>query len=362
MTNYLSGYAEALYLHVPFCNNICHYCDFAKTVYRQEKANEWLDTIHKQLLEQVLNKDLKTIYIGGGTPTSLNNKQLDTLLNYLKPYSNNVLEYTIESNIENINIDLINILNKYKVNRISLGVQSLDNNLLKIMNRKHTKEDVFNKLDLLINNGINNISIDMIYGFNELEIESFKEQLLLLSNNNAIKHVSLYSLTIEDNTYFNRIKYQTIDDTNEAKFYLAAKQVLEDNGFHQYEVANFSRFNYESIHNKYYWKYKNFYGIGYGASGKLDNIRFTNTKDNIDKTTLSKEDMIFEHIMMNLRLIEGINIKDINKLYDIDIIKEYRDIIDYYIKRKMLILDNGYLKTSEYGLINLNEILVSFLN
>ena len=361
MTNSISGFADALYLHVPFCNNICHYCDFAKSIFRQEKADEWLNNIEKQIKIQVLNDDLKTIYIGGGTPTSLKLHQLDKLLNYLRPLSNNVIEYTIESNIENINLELITLLKKYHVNRISLGVQSLDDNLLKLMNRKHTKEDVFKAIKLLDDNGINNISVDMIYGFKELSLDNFKNNLQLLVNNQAIKHISLYSLTIEENTYFHKVNYETINDIQEANFYNAAIKELTHAGFHQYEVANFARDNYESLHNKYYWEYKNFYGIGYGASGKLDNIRFTNTKNGIEKLILSRDDMIFEHIMMNLRLVKGLDIEDFNKKYNIDLLMEYKLIINDYLIRDMLILDNGYLKTTNYGLINLNDILVSFL-
>ena len=361
MINSIKTNADALYLHVPFCSSICHYCDFKKNIYHNDKANIWLQDIKKQLDNEVLNYNLKTIYIGGGTPTSLTYKQLDILLGYLKPYSHNVLEYTIESNIENINIELINILNKYNINRISLGVQSLDNNLLKFMNRKHTKEDIFNKLELLNNNGINNISIDLIYGFKELTLDMFKEHLLLLTSISAIKHISLYSLTIENNTYFNRIKYETISDIQEANFYILAKQILEKNNFRQYEVANYAREGYESIHNKYYWRYENFYGIGIGSSGKLGNIRYTKKNNDIDYIILDNDDMIFEHIMMNLRLVCGINIINFNNKYNINLINEYKDIIDNYIKDNMLIVDNNYLKATPKGLLNLNDILVSFL-
>ena len=349
---------KSLYVHVPFCNTICTYCDFKKQVYNSKLVDSYLIYLKETLKKDVKNYELETIYIGGGTPTSLNINQLNELLLLLKPYSNNVIEYTIESNIENINKELIDLLVSFGINRISLGVQSLNSNLLKIMNRKHTKDDVFNALKIISDNKITNITIDMMYGFNELSFETFLADLTTVCRCKLVKHISLYSLTVEKNTYLGKINYQTIDNYNEAKFYIEAKKILSKYKFEQYEVSNFSKVGYQSLHNKCYWKYHNFYGVGKGASGKIDNIRY---EDGGECVKLNTKDIIFETIMMNLRLVEGINIKEFNERYTTNILDIYKEAINKHISLDNLIIDQGYLKTTEYGMLNLHDILVDFL-
>ena len=354
MTN-LKGYANALYLHIPFCKSICHYCDFKKMVYNESFFLRYFNEIKQQLNDEVLNTNLDTIYIGGGTPTCIGSSNLIKVLDLLAKYSINAKEYTIESNIENINQETLDILKKYGVNRLSLGVQSLNPNLLKLMNRKHLKQDVFNALKLLNENGFNNISIDLIYGFNELTIDNFKADIKQLAKFDNVKHFSIYSLTVEEGTYFDKINYKCTDD--EAIYYKIGHDSLEKLGFYQYEVANYSKLNYESKHNIHYWHYDDFYGIGYGASGKINNLRYERLKE-VNITKIEHLDAIMEHLMMNLRLLKGINIKSFNKKYKVNLIDLLNEVLVKDKYQGFIEYNDEYLYCTKKGLIILHDILV----
>ncbi|NBK98026.1 MAG: radical SAM protein [Erysipelotrichia bacterium] len=154
-----------LYLHVPFCSSICYYCDFKRNIYQESSVNAWLKEINNECKQKIKDKKITTIYLGGGTPSCLNEEQLECLLTFLDEYRENVLEYTVESNIESLTQSKVEIMKRHGVNRISLGVQSLQDSLLTYMNRKHRKKDVLKMLDDLHSWGMDNISVDFIYGF-----------------------------------------------------------------------------------------------------------------------------------------------------------------------------------------------------
>lgn len=353
-----------LYIHVPFCNTICNYCDFCHRVYDTNLVDRWLETIKKEI-ENKCKDNYETIYIGGGTPTSLSSNQLDKLLSFIKPYCSDVKEYTIEVNPESLDLDKIILFNKYGINRISMGVQTSNNELLKSLNRKHTFEDVKNKISLLKENGITNISIDLMYSLPNQSIDMLNTTINdFLSLD--IPHVSLYSLTIEENSIFGRKGYKPLDEETEADMYELIVRRLEESNYIQYEVSNFCKEGYESKHNIGYWKYDDFLGISLGASSKIDNRRYTNTTNfnsyfedfnNKDEDLiLSNKDLIFENIMMSLRMKDGLNIDEFNKKYNIDIEKEYSRAMS----NSNLFIDNGYLKVKRLGI--LNDTLLSFMD
>lgn len=354
---------EHLYIHVPFCRSICYYCDFCHVVYNENLVNKWLDKFEEEISNY--KEQYKTIYIGGGTPTSLNCIQLERLLSLIEPLSNNVIEYTIEVNPESIDIEKINLLNKYHINRISMGLQTSDNNLLKSLNRKHTYNDVKEKIELLKQNRINNISLDLMYSLPNQSFDSFKKSLedtIALEPN----HISIYSLTIEQNTVFGKKGFKTLDSDIEADMYEYAIKYLEDNGYVQYEVSNFAIKGYESKHNLGYWHYDDYDGVSCGSSGKSNHQRYDITrnlnkyltegpiKDEIIK--LSKKDEMFENIMMSLRLKEGLDINEFIKRYGVDPIKEYSNAI----KKNNLIVSNGHLICNNLEI--LNNVLIDFMD
>lgn len=361
--------AKSLYLHVPFCKSICYYCDFKRSLYNEEIAERWLLQIQKDLEEKKM-ESLDTIYIGGGTPTSLTYAQLEKLLSMLLPYAKNIKEYTIESNIESLDLDKIRLLHRYGVNRISLGIQSLQDELLKEMNRMHRKKDVFNKIDEIYTSGIKNISVDLIYGFDIQTLEMWKMDLKEVVKCKEISHISLYSLTIEENSVFGKMKRETCDNELEAEMYDYAISYLEENGFKQYEIANFARNEKESMHNKAYWIYNDFYGIGVGASGKENGNRYDHTgsilqyvegKMQVHEEILSEEDRIFENIMMSLRMREGLDMNLFERRYGKTIQSIYKDVIDQEIQKNNLYIEDHYLKVTMQGMFYLHDILVGFM-
>ena len=358
---------EHLYLHVPFCKSICYYCDFCHVIYQENIVNEWLDAIQKEIQDKNINPNLKTIYIGGGTPTSLNAQQLDTLLSLLDAYTNHVEEYTIEINPETLTLEKIEILRKHGINRISIGLQSHDAELLKSIGRNHTKEDVSKCVEILKENGINNISLDVMYSLPNQTIQQLKETLEFVISLD-VKHVSLYSLTIEENTVFHKRNYQHLSDEVEADMYDLNVEMLEKNGFMQYEVANFSKEGYESKHNLAYWLYKDFYGIGAGASGKEDNYRYDHTKNvkeyihnnPIEYIELSNKDQMFETIMMGIRLKKGISCNSFEEKFGISMEEAFPKSIKKHLANGNVIMDTS-LRLSKDAYPIMNEILVDFL-
>ena len=358
-----------LYVHIPFCNNICYYCDFTRCRYNEGLVNQYLDSLHFELLHRVNNFDLDTIYIGGGTPSSLSNDQLTRLLMMLKPYAVNTIEYTFEANPDSLTLDKIMILKKFGVNRISLGVQSTNNRLLKLVNRYHDLNMVKEVIDNLIDNGISNISIDLIYSLPTQTMDEWKEtikEVLLLK----IKHVSLYSLTIEENSVFNKKGFSNLDSETETNMYFYAVETLNKANINQYEIANFSYEGFESKHNIGYWKYDDFYGVGLGASCKLNDNRFDNTTNfmnyfkhdfiNIDYK-LSKKDNMFEMIMMSLRMKSGLDKKLFKYRYHEDVDKIFSEAININVNRENLINSSDNLKCTAKGLAILNTILEDFI-
>ncbi|MBQ3295146.1 MAG: radical SAM family heme chaperone HemW [Erysipelotrichaceae bacterium] len=352
-----------LYIHVPFCNTICFYCDFAHRVYDFSLAEKWLERLKKEINDNCKDQ-YETIYIGGGTPSCLSDEQLERLLNMIDPYTEEVKEYTIEVNPESLDQDKIDIFKKHHINRISIGVQSSDDEILRSLNRRHSFSDVKKGIELLKKNGLDNISVDLMYSLPGQDMDILRrtvEDILELD----VPHISLYSLTIEENSVFGKRGISNLDEDIEADMYEYIDKTLRENGYIHYEVSNFCKDGYESRHNMGYWLYDDFLGLSIGASGKIGNNRYTNTRDfnrylnneyiRDEDLELSLEDQKFENIMMSLRTIYGLDIEEFNRKYDCDLEKEYsKGLNNRYIK-----IENGYLICSNFEL--LNNVLLDFM-
>lgn len=360
---------KGLYIHVPFCASICFYCDFKRSVYQEDIVDQYLIQLQKDLIHANI-EDVDTIYIGGGTPSALNMKQLDVLFNMLNPYIQKAKEITIESNLESLNEDKIRLFEIKGVNRISLGVQSLNNSLLKEMNRKHKGEDVKKTLKMIYQGGITNISVDMIYGFQNQSLQTFINDLETICTYEEVSHISMYSLTIEENSIFNKMGIKQIDNELEALMYVRGIEILKQHGFQRYEIANFAKENKQSVHNLHYWNYDDFYGLGLGASGKDNNLRYTNEgtiqeyialKGKRIEEVLEKEDMMFEEIMMSLRLLTGLDIERFNLRYGVSFVEYYQEIIQELVESNKVVMETGYCYITEENLIYLHDILIKFI-
>ena len=235
---------KSIYIHIPFCESICSYCDFCKLFYNKNLAKAYLKELEKEIKNNYKGEEISTIYIGGGTPTSLSYEELSFLFSMLKniKLANNY-EFTIEANVDSLNIDKIKLLKDNKVNRISIGVETFNDNYQKLINRKVSFKTLEDTIELLRDNGINNINLDLMYGFNDESIEVLDKDLEYLLNLN-IPHISIYSLIIEDNTILKIDNYKRLDDDDDQLLYKYIEEKLEKNNYHHYEISNYAKDDY----------------------------------------------------------------------------------------------------------------------
>ena len=355
---------NSLYIHIPFCESICDYCDFSKLQYFRNIAIKYLDVLEKELHEVVDNHELKTIYIGGGTPTALEDDLFLRLLNMVDPYSKSVEEYTVECNPESLSLNKIKIMKEKGVNRISIGVESTDDRILKSINRHHTFKDVVAAKKNLEENGFDNVNFDLILGLPNVSINMLKKDIENILSLNP-SHVSCYSLTVHEHTVFflNNILPPSDDFSYDA--YKIVDSLLVKDGFIHYEVSNWTKPGKESEHNLTYWRNEEYYGVGLGASGYVNGVRYKNTT-NLNDYLKGKNDKEIEkvelkdleeyQIMLNLRTIEGLDLGAYKEIFNKDLYKNKQKVIDDYISSGHLILENNHLIPTFGGMMILDKI------
>ena len=356
-----------IYIHIPFCDCICSYCDFCKILYNNKYIDNYLDNLEKEIRYRYKNELIKSIYIGGGTPSSLSYQELERLFNIIKIFKlDSNYEFTIECNVNNLDINKIKLFKDNGVNRVSLGVQSFNKEILTILNRSHTYKEVYNVINNLKNNNINNINIDLIYGVND-NIDIVKKDIdYFLSLD--IPHISCYSLIIEDNTLLKINNYQNIDEDIEYEMYKYIENKLTSNGYIHYEISNYAKEGYKSTHNINYWDNGSYYGFGLGSVSYIDNYRISNTK-NISKynkgiyiSNREYEDMntnMSNDMILGLRKIKGVSISKFYNKYKKDI-REVFDIDDL-INNKILIIDNDNMYIDSKYIYLSNQVLIRFI-
>ena len=356
-----------IYIHIPFCDCICSYCDFCKILYNNKYINNYLDNLEKEIRNRYKNELIKSIYIGGGTPSSLSYQELERLFNIIKIFKlDSNYEFTIECNVNNLDINKIKLFKDNGVNRVSLGVQSFNKEILTILNRSHTYKEVYSVINNLKSNNINNINIDLIYGVND-NIDIVKKDIdYFLSLD--IPHISCYSLIIEDNTLLKINNYQNIDEDIEYEMYKYIENKLTSNGYIHYEISNYAKEGYQSTHNINYWDNGSYYGFGLGSVSYIDNYRISNTK-NISKynkgiyiSNREYEDMntnMSNDMILGLRKIKGVSISKFYNKYKKDI-REVFDIDDL-INNKILIIDNDNMYIDSKYIYLSNQVLIRFI-
>jgi len=355
----------SIYIHIPFCNNICSYCDFCKFYYNEEYVNKYLEILEEEIKNNYKNEVINTIYIGGGTPSSLNMEQLDKLLSLTTYFNKDLKEFTIEINPD-MELEKIGLLKKYGINRVSIGVQTINEKHLKLLNRKHTKTQIKILINKLKENDINNINIDLMYALPNQTLEELKEDLNFFISLD-IPHISTYSLIIEPHTklYIDNIK--NIDEDIDEEMYKLIINTLSD--YNHYEISNFAKEGFESKHNLVYWNNLEYYGFGMGASGYINSVRYDNTKSyynyingNIcfEKHLLDTKEKIENEFILGFRKINGINILEFKEKYNIDIFSI--DIVNKLLKQNKILLEDNHLKINPKYLYTSNQILIDFLD
>ena len=359
---------RGLYIHIPFCQTICTYCDFNKFFYNEKMASKYIEAVKKEIEEYQI-KDVTSIYIGGGTPTALNEAQLEELLSFVSTLHNESHSFALEANVENLTESKIKILKKYGVNRISIGVQSFNQNLLKIMNRHHTYEEVLEKITLLHKYEIDDINIDLIYGLPTQTKEMLEEDLdKFLSLD--VTHISTYALMINKNTVLGNKHTPEASQEVYREFYDLILKRFEEKGFLRYEVSNFAKPGYESKHNLIYWHNEEYYGIGAGASGYIDDIRYTNTRSltkyiegarRLEEEQVTSKDHEFYFFMLGLRLSEGVSLSSYARIYNKDLIETYRTKLDELLENKLVEIVDDHLRITKNNLYIMDYILEKLL-
>ena len=373
---------EALYIHIPFCNNICTYCDFYKMMAKNDKKSKYIDYLIKELdLRRDHLSNIKTIYIGGGTPTSLNNDLLEKLLKAIEERIdlNKVIEYSIEANPLDLNLDKCNLLNKYHINRVSVGMQSFNDDRLKFLGRTHNKSDAYLAIKNLKKSGIKNINIDLMYGLPNDSFAKFKKDLKLAVKL-KVNHISSYALILEEHTMlynlFKEGKFSELDGDIQANIYYKTNKYLAKNGYNHYEISNYAKSGYESIHNLTYWNNEYYLAIGASGSYYLDNTRYTNINnlkkyyegiDNnhleyLEENKLSIKDQMAEEVILGLRKVEGVDLNRFKDKFNISIYEVFGDIINDLVNKKLLVLtNNNHLKIPKDKLFVSNSIMERFI-
>ena len=349
---------RSMYIHIPFCRSICSYCDFCKFFYNGELVNKYIDSLINEIKENYQNEELDTVYIGGGTPSSLDIKSLDKLLSYI---SNNfkvssILEYTIECNVMDITLEKLELFKKYNINRLSIGIESFNKDILSFLERNYTKEDIIEKINLA-KKYFSNINIDLMYAVPNETLDILKEDLALFLKLD-IPHISCYSLIIEDHTKLGIKNTNYISEDLDYSMYKGIEETLEKNNFIHYEISNYAQPGYESKHNLCYWKNHKYYGFGLGSSGYIANYRYTNTKNLkkylagnyiAEKEIITKELNASNYAILGLRTKYGVNKKefkaaignDFNDMYDTSDLSENED--SFYLDKSKWYIENSIL-------------------
>ncbi len=357
-----------LYIHIPFCKSICTYCDFCKVLYHEEWALAYLKCLKEEIQARYMGEVINTIYIGGGTPSSLTYKQIEELLSFLQMFvSPSLEEFTFECNIEDINKTLLNLLKKYGVNRLSIGIESFNEENLLLMRRKNNYEDTKEKIKLIREVGFNNINLDLIYALPKESLKILKQDLKLLTSLNP-EHISTYSLMILDNTFLNYQQIKNINEDDDAKMYQYIGKYLVKLGYEHYEVSNFAKKGYEAKHNLIYWQNKEYYGFGCGASGYINGVRYDNTRSlsnylkgeyKSSDTLLAKKEIMEYELILGLRLLKGLNIREFYDKYKVNM----QDVfpIKPLLKNGDLIYKDGYIAINPNKIYVMDEILLKLV-
>jgi len=374
---------KAAYLHIPFCEHICHYCDFNKVFLKGQPVDDYLESIEKEIimtLEAFPTDGLKTIFVGGGTPTSLNERQLDRfcqIMNRTLP-QNGIVEFTFEANPGDLTKDKLQILKDAGVNRLSLGVQTFNHDLLERIGRVHRSEDVYQTVTAAKKVGFDNISVDLMFSLPTQTIADFKETLREAFSLD-IPHYSAYSLMIEPKTVFYNLmkkgKLPTPGEDIEAQMYEMLMEEMEKHGFRQYEISNFAKPGYESKHNLTYWNNEFYYGFGAGAHSYVNGFRRSNigpVRKYIEKINSGREPIIENHyvtlaeqmeeeMFLGLRKTKGISITHFNRKFAKNPLQLFEDPINELLAKQWIEVKDDYIYLTKQGRLLGNEVFQAFL-
>lgn len=359
---------KAIYIHIPFCHSICSYCDFCKVIYNSSWIKPYFTRLEEEIDNAYLGEIIETLYIGGGTPSALNLDELCELFKIISKFkmSKNI-EFTFECNLNDLTQEKLEFLFKAGVNRLSIGIESFNDNKLKFMNREASFNNTKEKIDLARKIGFKNINIDLMYAIPSEDNKDLIKDLKLFLKLNP-EHISTYSLMIEKNTLVGLNKIKPIEEERDSKMYDIICKTLKKAGYIHYEVSNFTKDGYQSKHNLTYWNNEEYYGFGCGASGYVAAVRYENTKSLTEylkgnfvssKSLMSKIDNMENELILGFRKLNGINLEDFYNKYQ----ENMQDVfpIKPLIRNGDLIYKNGNVFINPEKLYVMNEILIKVI-
>ena len=366
------------YVHIPFCTQICYYCDFSKVFIKNQPVDSYLEHLIEEYHSYDIKK-LRTLYIGGGTPTALSAPQLAFLLEKLtdKLDLSYLEELTIEANPGDLDEEKIAVLKDSPVNRVSLGVQTFNDRMLKQIGRSHSEKDIYENIANLKKAGFDNISIDLIYALPKQTMEDVKTNVAKAIALD-IPHMSLYSLILENHTVFmNRMRRGKLPlpkEDLEAEMFEYIIAELEKAGFEHYEISNFSKPGFESRHNLMYWDNAEYYGIGAGASGYVDGVRYKNHgpirhylqaveagNARVQEEVLTLKEKMEEEMFLGLRKKSGVSKKRFEEKFGLSFEDQYGAVVSELTEQGLLVPDKDIVRMTKQGLFLGDTVAEKFI-
>ncbi|MBS2969758.1 oxygen-independent coproporphyrinogen III oxidase [Metabacillus sp. KIGAM252] len=375
---------KAAYVHIPFCEYICHYCDFNKIFIQNQPVELYLDYLNTEIAQVMQKHDkqkLDTIFIGGGTPTALDESQLTQLMTSISRHllpSDKQIEFTVEANPGDLSYEKMRLLKSFGVNRFSIGVQSFEDRLLEKIGRVHRKQDVLRTVEDAKKAGFDNLSIDLMFGLPGQTAEDF-ERTLDLALSLDVQHFSAYSLIIEPKTVFYNLvqkgKLPLPPQEEEARMYELLMSRMEQAGFHQYEISNFSSPGMESRHNLTYWDNEEYFGFGAGAHGYVDGMREVNAgplkkymalidESGSPITTrhkVTEDEQMEEELFLGLRKSAGVSKQVFKNKFGKELTDVFCEPIKVQKQKGLLEEDESSIFLSVQGRLLGNEVFQSFI-
>ncbi|SHE28405.1 oxygen-independent coproporphyrinogen-3 oxidase [Tissierella praeacuta DSM 18095] len=372
----------SLYIHIPFCISKCYYCDFSSFTNINHKIDEYINSLIIELdlyKDKIKDYSIKTIFIGGGTPSCINPRYINRILEFIYRNFNtsDLVEVTIEANPGTLDKEKVQIYMESGINRVSMGMQTLDDTLLKSIGRIHSTKDFYKSYEILRNGNMKNINVDLIFGLPNQSIDQVISSLKKVVEL-GVEHVSYYGLILEENTKFYKLynegKIFLPDENIERMMYHKATEYLTNHGYKHYEISNYALPTYECKHNLVYWEVRPYLGVGLSSHSNMRGKRFFNTSDiniyieklNMNKLPVEGEEIIDkdtemeEFCILGIRKIEGLSKIEFKNRFEVEIEKIYGDIIKKHIDNGLILNDHN-IRLTKKGLDLSNLVEVDFL-
>ncbi|WP_219836278.1 radical SAM family heme chaperone HemW [Paenibacillus sp. R14(2021)] len=378
---------RALYIHIPFCTNKCHYCDFTSYVLKGQPVDAYLDALEREMVmttEALPPEEIRTVFVGGGTPTVLTPPQMERFLSSVKRHFpiHPDAEFTMEANPGTTDLEKLTAMRAGGVNRISFGVQSFDNGLLERIGRIHNVDDVYRSIENARTAGFDNLSIDLMFGLPGQRVEQLSDSVAKALALN-LPHYSLYGLKVEENTLFHalyeRNELPLPPEEDELAMYMLLIEKLTGAGFNHYEISNFAKPGFESRHNITYWRNEPYYGLGAGAHGYARGERHVNIKGiqpyldaaasrlpRLETNPVPEEEAMEDFMMVGLRMLQGVNNDDFAAQFAGRTLESiFGDALQQLLKQGLIESTSGHgggYRLSKKGIPLGNEVFGAFIS